>query len=66
MLDRANSGPEPTVEILQAIRHGVAAGAFRAAGRATGDDGWCRKADEQSAKVRKVLRHAATCPGLVP
>ena len=62
MLDRANSGPEPTAEILRAIRHGVAAGAFRAAGRATGDAGWCRKADEQSAKVRKVLHQATSRP----
>ena len=59
MLDSANSGPEPTVEILRAIRHGVAAGAFRAAGRATGDAAWCRKANEQSANARRVLHQAA-------
>lgn len=63
MLDKANSGPEPTVEILRAIRHGVAAGAFRAAGQATGDAGWDLRADEQSANVRRVL-HQATAISL--
>ena len=63
MLDRANSGPEPTAEILRAIRHGVAAGACRVAARATGQAVWERKADDQSAKARGMLGHAAT---LVP
>lgn len=58
MLDKANSGPEPTVEILRAIRHGVAAGACRAAGRATGDTAWLRKAAEQSAAARANLHQA--------
>lgn len=58
MLDRANSGPEPTVEILRAIRHGVAAGACRAAGRATGDANWTRKAVEQSRASRTNLHQA--------
>ena len=66
MLDRANSGPEPTVGILRAIRHGIAAGACRAAGRATGDAAWLRKAAEQSQASRANLHQAAACSGLVP
>lgn len=62
MLDSANSGPEPTVEILRAIRHGVAAGAFRAAGRATGDAAWIRKADDQRENVRRALHQATSRP----
>ena len=61
MLDRANRGPEPSAEILRAIRHGVAAGACRLAARATGQSLWGRKADEQSAKARDMLGHAAAC-----
>ncbi|MNQ18918.1 hypothetical protein D3C85_319730 [compost metagenome] len=62
MLDSANSGPEPTVEILRAIRHAVAAGAFRAAGRATGDGSWLRKAVKQSQASRANLHQAASRP----
>lgn len=63
MLDRANSGPEPSAEILRAIRHGVAAGACRVAARATGQALWGRKADKHSSKARAMLVHAAALSG---
>lgn len=59
MLDRANRGPEPTAEILRAIRHGVAAGACREAWRATGDSLWLSKSVGHSAMVRERLHQAA-------
>lgn len=55
MLDRANSGPEPSAEILRAIRHGVAAGACSVAARETGDPKWWRLAQEQREKARLML-----------
>lgn len=62
MLDRANSGPEPTAVVLQAILHGVAAGACRVAARE--DRGrsahWLGLANEQRAKARGALAHAAS------
>lgn len=59
MLDRANSGPEPSAEILRAIRHGVAAGAWRVAGRASGQADCFSRADGHSVKVRANLHQAA-------
>lgn len=58
MLDRANSGPEPSAEILRAIRHGVAAGACSVAARETRDPKWWRLAQEQREKARGALHHA--------
>lgn len=63
MLDRANSGPEPSAEILGAIRHGVAAGAWRVAGRASGQADCFSRADGHSVKVRANLDHAARSDG---
>ncbi len=59
MLDRANSGPEPSAEILRAIRHGVAAGACSVAARETRDPKWWRLAQEQREKARGALHQAA-------
>ncbi len=59
MLDRANSGPEPSAEILRAIRHGVAAGAWRVAGRASGQADCFSRADGHSEKARASLHQAA-------
>lgn len=59
MLDRANSGPEPSAEILRAIRHGVAAGAWRVAGRASGQADCFSRADSHSVKARANLHQAA-------
>jgi hypothetical protein len=58
MLDRANSGPEPSAEILRAIRHGVAAGACSVAARETRDPKWWRLAQEQREKARCALHQA--------
>lgn len=55
MLDRANTGPEPSAEILRAIRHGVAAGACSVAARETRDPKWWRLAQEQREKARLML-----------
>lgn len=60
MLDRANSGPEPTAEILRAIRHGIAAGACRAAFGATGDAMWARAASDHHEASRRDLHQAAS------
>lgn len=70
MLDRANSGPEPSAEILRAIRHGVAAGACSVAARETRDPKWWRLAQEQREKARAALHHAdrkcSTRGGVLP
>lgn len=55
MLDRANSGPEPAVEILRAIRHGAAAGACRVAARETRSAYWAGMAEDQRGKARRLL-----------
>lgn len=65
MLDRANSGPEPSAEILRAIRHGVAAGAWRVAGRASGRADCFSRADGHSLKARLDL-HQATASAISP
>lgn len=59
MLDTANKGSEPTVEILRAIRHGVAAAACRAAFGATGDDKWAKAACHHREVSRRDLHQAA-------
>lgn len=59
MLNKANSGPEPTAEILRAIRHGVAAGACRAAFGATGDAKWARAASDHHRASNRNLHQAA-------
>ncbi len=59
MLDRANSGPEPSAEILRAIRHGVAAGACSVAARETRDPKWWRLAQDQREKARGALHQAS-------
>lgn len=70
MLDRTNSGPEPSAEILRAIRHGVAAGACSVAARETRDPKWWRLAQEQREKARGALHYAdrtcATGGGALP
>ena len=60
MLDKANSGPEPAVEIMRAIRHGVAAGACSVAARETGSAYWAGMAEDQRGKARALLHHAAS------
>ena len=59
MLDRANSGLEPSGDILRAILHGVAAGACQVAGRESGSDYWYGMAADQRAKATERL-HAAS------
>lgn len=59
MLDRANSGPEPSEDILRAILHGVAAGACQAAARETGSAYWAGMAQDQRKKAEMLLHHAA-------
>jgi len=66
MLDRANSGPEPSAEILRAIRHAVAAGACSVAARETRDPKWWRLAQEQREKARGALHQAALSEDLKP
>lgn len=60
MLDRANSGPEPSGDILRAILHGVAAGACEVAARETGSAYWAGMAADQRAKASARLHHAAS------
>lgn len=62
MLDRANSGPEPSAEILRAIRHGVAAGACSVAARETRDPKWWRLAQEQREKAKGALHQVVEMP----
>lgn len=59
MLNRVCSGREPAVEILRAIRHGVAAGACAIAARETGRARGSRVAGAESGNARLALHHAA-------
>ena len=59
MLDEANGGAFPPAGILRAIRHGVAAGACRAAARETSETHWARLADQHHRLVGQALSHAA-------
>ena len=54
-----NDGPEPPVNILRAIRYGVAAGACRAAAEAGGGDHFEQAAVEQTRLAGTVLHQAA-------
>ena len=62
-MDRGNGGQEPGGAWLQAILHGVAAGACRVAARETGDITWAEEAGLQSMKATRSLHHAAHSDG---
>lgn len=62
MLDPANGGPEPSAEILRAIRHGIAAGACEVAARETRSAYWAGMAVDQREKATVLLHQAAAAP----
>lgn len=61
MLKHVCSGLEPAVEILRAVRHGVAAGACAVEARETRSAYRAGMAEDQRGKA-KTLLHPAQCP----
>lgn len=60
--DPANGGPEPSAEILRAIRHVVAARACEVAARETRSADWAGMVADQRERARSRLHQAASAP----